>query len=152
MSIKGGGDMKMDYPRWVHRKSATKHRKHKRYGWERELWSCGLVLGRNFHCKNWPFLGYLTKIALTHRCGELCRDIGPHVVSFCGVNEFPPTKRPAEGFLVFSRFSTDTQRNSSECRVFGDHIKSKNLFKSGLRSGITLLAISAKYYGIAAGF
>ena len=67
----------------------------------------------HFHGDNWAFLGPLTKIALTHRNGELCRDAGPHVVLFSTVYTFPRTKRPTGGFLVYGgMLSTDTQSDS----------------------------------------
>ena len=144
---------KMDSPRWVHRKSATIRRKHSTYRWERLFRSWCSVLGTHFCGDNWAFMGPLTKNALTHRYGELWRATGPHIVSFSSANAFPWAKRPAEDFLVFGgRFSADTQPNTSKCRVFGAEVKSNNFFGSGLRSGMTLLALPTKFYGIATWF
>ena len=87
-------------------------------------------------------MGPLTEIAVTHRCGELCRVTGSHFVSFISVDAFPRTQRQAEGFLVFGgRFYTDTQSDSSKTRVFGAHVKSSNFFRSGLG-----LALRCRHY------
>ena len=144
---------KMDSPRWVHSKRATIRRKRSTYRWEWLFRSWVLVLGMHFYGDNWAFLGPLTKFGLTHRYGELCRATGSRIVSFSSVNALPRTKRPAEGFLVFGgRFSADTRSDTCECRVLVAHVKSNNFFRSGPRPGITFLALSTKFYGIAAWF
>ena len=74
---------------------------------------------------------------------DVCRATGPCLVSFSTVNAFLHKMRGG-------RFSTDTQSDSSKCRVFGAQVKSNNFFRSGLRSGFTLLALPIKFYGISA--
>ena len=92
--------------------------------------------------KNRPFVDPLTKIALTHWCGELWRATGSYVDWFSNENLFPGKITTGGGFSVLRRevlchywFSDHRKWH------FGSLLESKNLFRCTWVSRIWLISL-----------
>ena len=96
--------------------------------------------------KNRQFVGTLTKIALTHWCGEIWRATASHIDWFSNTNLLPRKITPAEGFIsTGGRLRVTIYSQTIENWHFGALLESKNFFRYTWVSQIWVISLLRIY-------